>query len=87
MVLANVNSKAVREGIGGNPTGVKVGVIRSHAYVTQNDTLTVTNATEILAAITFVDATNAVATCTFATNVVTITDSTTTAHTTIVWYK
>ena len=86
MTATNVDCQAVREGLGGNADGVKVGIIRSHAYAAQNDTITVTNASSILAAITFVDATNAVATCTFATNVVTITDATATAHTTIVWY-
>jgi hypothetical protein len=86
MGATNTNVQAVREGIGGNADGVKVGIIRSHAYAAKNDTITVTNAQEILAAITFVDATNAVGTCTFATNVVTVTDATATAHTTIVWY-
>ena len=82
----NTNVEVVSVGIGGNANGVKHGIIRSHAYGTQNDTVTVTNATTIIDATTVIDATNGAGTCTFATNVVTVTDDTATAHTTKIWY-
>jgi hypothetical protein len=87
MTATNVDVQAVRIGIGGNDSGVKIGIIEGHAKAAQNDTITVTNAQSILAAWSVADATNAPSTCTFATNVVTLTSVTTDAHTTVVIYR
>lgn len=86
-MTTNVTASATIIGLGGNTAGYKSGVIRSHGYAAQNDTLTVPNFTAIFGAITFVDASGAEGTCTVTgtTNVVTVTDATATAHTTIVW--
>jgi len=87
-MTTTVTANAENIGLGGNVSGYRMGVVRSHGYAAQNDLLKVANATAIFAAITFVDASGAAGTCTVTgtTNVVTVTDATATAHTTIVWY-
>lgn len=87
--MTNVNTSATRlSPIGGVTNGgLKLGVIDSVAKAAQNDTWTVTNAKQVLLAFPTVDATGASGVYTVATNVITLTSTTTGAHSALIVYK
>ena len=74
--------------IGGiNNAGYKLGYIDSGAKAAQNDTWTVTNASEVLLAWPTLDATGAAETHTISANVITLTGATGTACSALVLYR
>ena len=87
--MANVNLTAIEISpqAGSNLKGWKKGFIDSGAKVAQNDTWTVTNASEVIWAIPTVDATGITGAYTLATNVITLTSVTTGAHSAEILYR
>jgi len=87
--MTNVNLSATRlSPIGGVTNGgLKIGIIDSGAKAAQNDTWTVTNASEVKLAFPTVDATGASGAYTVSSNVITLTSATTGAHSAIIVYR
>lgn len=77
--MANVNATVteIRELGGSTLAGWKLGYLSSTAKAAQNDTVTITNAAEVLHADLRIVATGAAETYTLATNVITATSATT----------
>ena len=69
-----------------NEGGYKIGILPSSDRAAQNDTITISNATEVVIA-NLRDTDDTLETMTYATNVITMTRSDTTAVTGIVVYK
>ena len=87
--MTNVNVTATEMAPNGGITnaGFKLGFVDSAAKAAQNDTVTVTNASVVKWAIPTVDATGASGIYTVATNVITLTSTTTGAHSALILYK
>lgn len=87
--MANVNVTAIQIAELGGATnkGYKLGYIDSGTKAAQNDTWTVTNASEVILAWPTLDATGAAETHTIATNVITLTGATGTACSALILYK
>jgi len=87
MANVNVTAERIAELGGASNSGVKIGFIDSAAYATQNDTWTVTNASEVLFASVKTDADGIDNVTTISTNVLTLTDATTGAASGIIIFK
>ena len=87
--MVNVNAAAVDiyPQAGADSQGRKVGFVDSIAKASQNDTVTITNASSVQVLSIIDDTTGAFETHTVATNVVTMTSATTGAKTLMVLYK
>lgn len=87
--MANVNATATEIAPLGGATnaGYKLGFIDSATKATQNDTVTVSNASNVLWAILRIDADGTDESVTISGNVITLTDATTGAVSGIVIYK
>lgn len=72
---------------GATNSGLKIGLLPATAKAAQNDTVTVTNATEIVDVNLRIDATGAAEPYTLATNVITATSATATSVRGIVYYR
>lgn len=87
-MTANVNAAVTELNPSGLATnaGMKIGFLDSATKSTQNDTVTITNAKSVVWAWLTIDADGTVEAVTIATNVITLTDSTTGAVSGIVLY-
>ncbi len=87
--MANINTTVTElSPIGGSTNaGVKIGLLETATKAAQNDTVTITNANEVVWAGVSIDATGASETNTLATNVITLTSATTGAVSGMVIYK
>ncbi len=87
--MANVNVTAgrVAELGGASNSGMKLGFIDSAAYATQNDTLTVKNASEVVWCTFTTDADGVANPATLSTNVITLTSATATAASGFIIFK
>lgn len=87
--MPNVDQSALQVAPLGGATaaGLRIGFINSATKATQNDTLTVPNATVVEWAILTIDATGAAEPYTIAANVITLTSATTGAVSGIVLYR
>ena len=86
--MANVNATVTDLAPIGGATnaGYKIGLLGSTARAAQNDTITITNASEVVIAL-LRDTDDTPETQTYATNVLTMTRNDTTNVLGIVWYK
>jgi len=64
-------------GIGGNASGIKLGVVDSKAKGAQNDTITISNASSIIVAELYDDTTGVLDPATISSNILTMTGVTT----------
>ena len=90
MTNVNVTAGRIAELGGASNSGIKIGFINSAAKAAQNDTWTVTNASEVLWCCATVDANgivDATTSNTLATNVITLTGASTGAHSGFVIFK
>ena len=83
----NVTAERLLELGGASNSGVKIGFIDSEAFAAQNDTWTVTNASEVIWCSCTVDADGVANPATIATNVITLTGTTATATSGIVIFR
>jgi hypothetical protein len=72
---------------GASNSGVRVGYVVAGAKAAQNDTWTITNASEIVHVIATLDATGGAEINSFATNVITLASATATACSALIIYK
>ena len=87
--MANINTQLERVygATAAGSGGLKLGLLTSETKAAQNDTVTITNATEIVWAILTIDADGTEEAVTLSDNVITLTDTTTGAVSGIVLYK
>lgn len=83
----NLTAEEIYPQAGSNLKGWKLGWIDSGAKAAQNDTWTVTNASEVKAAWPTLDATGAAETHTISANVITLTGATGTACSGLILYR
>ena len=72
---------------GATNSGVKMGYVLAGAKAAQNDTWTITNASEIIHVIATLDATGGAEANSFATNVITLKSATATACSALIIYR
>jgi len=87
MTNVNVTAGRLAELGGATNAGVKIGFVDSGAKAAQNDTWTVKNATEVLAAYVADDSAGTMDACTLSTNVITLTGAATGAASGIIIFK
>lgn len=87
MTNTNLIAVEILPQAGSNNKGWKLGLVDSGAKAAQNDTWTITNASEVIVAWPTLDATGAAETHTIATNVITLTGATGTACSGLVLFK
>ena len=79
MTNVNVTAGRLAELGGASNTGLKLGLVQSGAKAAQNDTWTVTNASEVVAAFVNTDASGVADPVTISGNVITLTSATATS--------
>mgnify|MGYP003974797745 CR=1 FL=1 len=87
MTNANVTAGRLAELGGASNSGVKIGFVDSGAKAAQNDTWTVKNASEVLAAYVHDDSAGTMDACTISTNVITMTGAATGAASGFIIFK
>ena len=87
--MANVSTtiKRIYSATATDSSGTKIGFLNSATKASQNDTVTITNASEVLFAGVSIDATGASETNTISGNVVTLTSATTGAVSGLIIYR